>query len=75
MTRGNHILAAEAMGADLVYMGTRFIATHEANASEQYKNMIVVSAASDIVYTDYFSGVSGNYLRASIAAAGLDPDN
>lgn len=75
MARGNHILAAQAMGADLVYMGTRFIATHEANASEQYKNMIVASAASDIIYTDYFSGVSGNYLRASISAAGLDPDN
>lgn len=75
ITRGEQVLAAQAMGADLAYIGTRFIATVEANAPEAYKQMIVGSSAADIVYTDYFSGVLGNYLRGSIAAAGLDPDN
>jgi nitronate monooxygenase len=74
ITQGRQILAAQAMGADLAYMGTRFIASAEANAAERYKAMIVESAASDIVYTPYFSGVHGNYLKPSIAAQGLDPD-
>jgi nitronate monooxygenase len=63
------------MGADLAYMGSAFIATTEANATEAYKQMIVDSAASDIVYSNLFTGVHGNYLKGSIAAAGLDPDN
>ena len=75
ITRGGQVLAAQAMGADLAYIGTRFIATDEANAPEAYKRMIVDSSAADIVYTDYFSGVLGNYLRGSIVASGLDPDN
>ncbi|WP_237213979.1 NAD(P)H-dependent flavin oxidoreductase [Falsiroseomonas oryziterrae] len=75
ITEGRQILAAQAMGADLAYMGTRFIATAEANAAERYKAMIAESAASDIVYTPFFSGVPGNYLKPSIAAQGLDPDN
>lgn len=75
MSRGNDIVAAQAIGADLAYIGTRFIATTEANAPEAYKQMIVDSAAADIVYTSLFSGVHGSYLRGSIANAGLDPDN
>jgi nitronate monooxygenase len=75
ITKGEHVLAAQAMGADLAYMGTRFIATHEANASHAYKQMIVESSAKDVVYTNLFSGVLGNYLRGSIEASGLDPDN
>lgn len=75
ITRGEQILAAQAMGADLAYMGTRFIPTFEANAVDGYKQMIVGSAAADVVYTPYFTGVHGNYLRPSIAAQGLDPDN
>ncbi len=75
MTRGSQILAAQAMGADLAYMGTRFIPTQEANAVDAYKNMIVQSSAADVVYTPYFTGVHGNYLRPSITAQGLDPDN
>jgi len=75
ITRGEHVAAALAMGADLAYMGTRFIATQEANAVDGYKNMIVEASASDIVYTPYFSGTPGNYLRPSISLAGLDPDN
>lgn len=72
---GAAILGAQAMGADLAYMGSAFIATAEANAMEGYKDMIVESAASDIVYTNLFTGVHGNYLRPSIVKAGLDPDN
>ncbi|MBK9083397.1 MAG: nitronate monooxygenase [Rhizobiales bacterium] len=72
---GRGVLAAQAMGADLAYIGTRFVATHEARASEAYKQMIVDSAAADIVYSPTFTGVAGNYLRGSIVAAGLDPDN
>jgi len=72
---GGSILAAQAMGADLAYIGSSFIATKEANAVEAYKNMIVESGADDIVYSDYFTGVSGNYLKPSIEAAGLDPNN
>jgi nitronate monooxygenase len=75
ITRGEHVLAAQAIGADLAYVGTRFIATTEARASDAYKQMIVESTAADIVYSDFFSGVRGNYLRGSIVASGLDPDN
>lgn len=72
---GAAILAAEAAGADFGYMGSAFIATEEARADAHYKQAIVDGTASDIVYSDLFTGVSGNYLRASIVAAGLDPDN
>jgi nitronate monooxygenase len=67
-------LAACALGADLAYLGTRFIATEEGNAPAEYKQMLVDSAAEDIVYTSLFSGVNGNYLRGSVERAGLDPD-
>jgi len=72
---GRGILAAQAMGADLAYMGSAFIATTEANAPEAYKQMIVDSAAGDIIYSNLFTGVLGNYLKGSIVAAGLDPAN
>jgi nitronate monooxygenase len=72
---GNAILAAEAAGADLAYIGSAFIATDEANASPAYKQGIVDGAAEDIVYTNLFTGIHGNYLRPSIVATGLDPDN
>jgi len=72
---GGAILAAEAMGADMAYIGTPFIATEEARASDAYKQAIVEGAAADIVYSNYFTGVHGNYLKPSIRAAGLDPDN
>lgn len=72
---GDAVLAAEAMGADFGYIGSAFIATTEARADQRYKEMIVASASSDIVYSDLFTGVWGNYLKPSIAAAGLDPDN
>lgn len=75
MSTGADILAAQAMGADLAYMGTRFIATEEAHAADDYKNMIVDSNAVDIVYSSYFSGVAGNYLKNSVQNAGFDPDN
>lgn len=75
IARGEQILAAQAMGADLAYIGTRFIPTPEANAVDGYKQMIVASSAADVVYTPYFTGVHGNYLRPSITAQGLDPDN
>lgn len=75
ITKGNHILSAQVMGADMAYMGTRFIATDEANAEQPYKDMIIESSASDIVYSNLFSGVHGNYLRGSIERAGLDPEN
>jgi len=71
---GAGILAAQALGADLAYMGTRFIASREANAGEGYKQAIVDSQAEDIIYTNLFTGVHGNYLRSSIVNAGLDPD-
>ncbi len=70
---GRAILAAQAMGADLAYIGSAFIATAEANAQEGYKAMITASSAGDIVYSNLFTGVHGNYLRGSIEAAGLDP--
>lgn len=72
---GRSILAAQAMGADFAYMGTPWIATPEANAAEGYKQAIVEGKAADIVYSNLFTGVHGNYLRSSIAAAGMDPDN
>ena len=72
---GSAVLAAQATGADLAYVGSPFIATDEANASREYKQAIVDAGAADIVYTDRFTGVHGNYLRSSIARAGLDPDD
>lgn len=72
---GDAVLAAEAMGADFGYIGSAFIATKEANAGEGYKQAIVDNAADDIVYTNLFTGVHGNYLRPSIVNAGLDPEN
>ncbi len=75
ISTGDAILAAQAMGADLAYMGSLFIATEEARAAEAYKQCIVDSQASDIVYSNYFTGIHGNYLKPSIIAAGMDPDN
>lgn len=75
ISSGNAILAAQAMGADLAYIGSPFIATKEANAVDAYKEMIVQSSAKDIVYSNYFTGIHGNYLRPSIEAAGMDPDH
>ena len=72
---GGAVLAAQAMGADFAYIGSAFIATEEARASEAYKQAIVEGGSDDIVYTNLFTGVHGNYLRPSIVAAGLDPDN
>lgn len=75
ISRGDDVLAARAMGADLAYSGTRFIATEEARALPSYKEMIVDSAAGDIVYSSLFTGIHGNYLGGSIAKAGMDPKN
>ncbi|MCF2135055.1 MULTISPECIES: NAD(P)H-dependent flavin oxidoreductase [Mycetohabitans] len=75
IANGASILAAQAMGADLAYIGTRFIATREAHAAHAYKQAIVQASAEDIIYTNLFTGVHGNYMRQSIVAAGLDPDN
>ena len=75
IANGRAILAAEAMGADLAYVGSAFIATDEANAAAQYKQDIVDGNAADVVYTNLFTGVHGNYLRASIARAGIDPEH
>ena len=72
---GASILAAQAMGADLAYIGSAFIATHEANADARYKAMIAGCDSSDIVYTNLFTGIAGNYLKPSIVNAGLDPDH
>ncbi|PDT41945.1 MULTISPECIES: NAD(P)H-dependent flavin oxidoreductase [Sinorhizobium] len=72
---GDAILAAEAMGADMAYIGSPFIATEEARASDAYKQAIVDGNAADIVYSNYFTGIHGNYLKASIRAAGMDPDS
>jgi len=74
ISTGSDIAAARAMGADFAYMGTRFIATEEANISDGYAQMLLAATAEDIVYTPHFSGTPGNYLKASIVAAGLDPD-
>jgi nitronate monooxygenase len=75
IANGGSILAAQAAGADLAYVGSPFIATNEANAPENYKEAVVASGAADVVYTDLFTGVHGNYLRSSIEGVGLDPDN
>ena len=75
IAKGDSILAAQAMGADGGYAGSAFIATQEANADARYKQMIADSGASDIVYSDLFTGVWGNYLKASIEAQGMDPNN
>jgi nitronate monooxygenase len=72
---GGAVLAAQAMGADLAYIGSAFIATDEARASDAYKQAIVAGTSDDIVYSSYFTGVHGNYLRPSVIAAGLDPDH
>jgi nitronate monooxygenase len=72
---GGAVLAAQAMGADFAYIGSAFIATHEARASEDYKRAIVECSSDDIVYSSLFTGVHGNYLKPSIRNAGLDPDN
>jgi len=74
ITNGGGVLAAQAMGCDAAYVGTRFIATRESAASDAYKQMIVDCTAEDILYTPHFSGVHGNYLKPSIRNAGLDPD-
>jgi nitronate monooxygenase len=75
IANGRAILAAQAMGADLAYIGSPFIATEEANATYEYKKGIIEARAADIVYSSFFTGVHGNYLRASILASGLDPEN
>jgi nitronate monooxygenase len=72
---GGAVLAARAIGADLAYIGSAFIATDEANAAAAYKQMIVEGRADDILYTDHFSGVAGSYLKPSVRAAGMDPDH
>lgn len=72
---GGAVLAAQAMGADMAYIGSPFIATNEARASDAYKQAIVDGTAADIVYSNYFTGIHGNYLKPSITAAGMDPDN
>jgi len=75
IANGRAVLAARAMGADFAYIGSAFIATEEARAAEAYKQMIVDSTSQDVVYSNLFTGVHGNYLRGSIVAAGLDPDH
>jgi len=75
IANGASVLAAQAAGADLAYIGSPFIATDEARASDEYKAAIVAGSAADIIYSDLFTGVHGNYLRASVVAVGLDPDN
>ena len=72
---GGAILAAQAMGADFAYIGSAFIATHEARAVDAYKQMICESDSDDIVYSNFYTGVLGNYLKGSIRNAGMDPDN
>lgn len=73
ISTGGSVLGAQAIGADLAYIGTRFIATEEANADPEYKQMLIDSTAEDVVYSSLFTGVSGNYLSKSVAAAGMDP--
>ncbi|MEJ8856701.1 nitronate monooxygenase family protein [Variovorax robiniae] len=75
ISTGGAVLAAQAMGADFAYIGTAFIATEEARASDEYKNAIVAGSSDDIVYSNLFTGVHGNYLAPSIVAAGMDPNN
>lgn len=74
IAKGGDVLAARAMGADFAYIGTRFIASVEARAAQAYKEMLVQAQANDIIYTPFFTGIPGNYLKSSIAAAGLDPE-
>lgn len=73
ISHGEHLLAAQALGADFGYLGTRFIASLEANASVRYRQMLIEAGASEVIYTDLFTGIHGNYLAASIRDAGLDP--
>jgi nitronate monooxygenase len=75
IANGGSVLAAQAAGADLAYVGSPFIATREANAPDDYKQAIIDGGAADIIYSDLFTGVHGNYLRSSIVNSGLDPDN
>ena len=75
IANGGAVLAAQAMGADIAYVGSPFIATQEARAADDYKQMIVESKAADIVYSNLFTGVHGNYLKGSVRAQGMDPDN
>ena len=75
ISEGSSVLSAQALGADYAYIGTRFIATKEANATDGYKEAISKYNSNDIVYTDLVTGVKGNYLKPSLAAAGFDPDN
>jgi nitronate monooxygenase len=75
MSSGADVLAAQAIGADMAYIGTRFLATAEAHIQDDYKRMIVESSSEDVVYTSLFSGVRGNYLRGSVIRTGFDPDN
>lgn len=75
ISNGAQVLAAQAMGADFAYIGTRFLATNEASVVPEYKQMLIDSAAADIVYTSLFSGVHANYLKKSVAASGMDPEN
>ncbi|MYN01242.1 nitronate monooxygenase [Pseudoduganella sp. DS3] len=72
---GDAVLAAQAMGADFAYIGSRFLAVKESNVTDEYRDAIVESSAADVVYTNLFTGVHGNYLKKSIVSAGLDPDN
>lgn len=74
IAHGRSVLAALAAGADMAYIGSAFLSTHEANIVPEYRQMVLDSSASDVVYSNYFTGIHGNYLRGSIAAAGLDPD-
>jgi len=75
IANGDSVLAAQAMGADMAYIGSPFIATEEARAVDEYKQMIVESDAKDIVYSNYFTGIPGNYLKPSISKSGMDPDD
>jgi nitronate monooxygenase len=75
ISSGSAVASSLALGADLAYLGTRFIATEEANAEEEYKDMLINSVADDIVYSSLFTGVHGNYLKGSVENAGLDPNN
>ena len=75
ISSGSAVASSLALGADLAYLGTRFIATEEANADQGYKDMLIDSVADDIVYSSLFTGVHGNYLKGSVENAGLDPNN
>jgi nitronate monooxygenase len=75
ISSGSAVASSLALGADLAYMGTRFIATEEANAEQGYKDMLIESVADDIIYSSLFTGVHGNYLKGSVVNAGLDPNN